>query len=85
MPREQLITALIVSMLLKLSGDNQIVSFFFSLWQDFFEPIKQTPATNASLQLQVENEDDLKIANKIARLYGLKDKRLPPKGLKMLF
>ena len=43
LPREQLITGLIVSMLLKLSGDNLIVSYFFTQWQDFVERLKQDP------------------------------------------
>lgn len=85
MPRNQLITGLIVSMLLKLSGDNLIVSYFFTQWQDFLDRLKLDPVHFASLQLSVENEDDLKIAIKIARLYCRQEKRLTLKGLKMIY
>ena len=35
MPRDSTITALLASMLLRLSGNSQVVSFFFREWQDF--------------------------------------------------
>jgi hypothetical protein len=72
-------------MLLKLSGDNLIVSYFFTQWQEFLDRLRMDPVHFASLQISVENEDDLKIAIKIARLYCRQEKRLPLKGLKMIF
>ena len=85
-PREQLITGLIVSMLLKLSGNDQNVSYFFNEWQKYFERIKNDPDfLKANIQLQIENEDDLKVAKNLALLYGRKERNLPPKALKLLF
>ena len=33
MPRDSTITSLIAAMLLKLSGNNQVVAYFFKKWQ----------------------------------------------------
>ena len=37
LPRDPLIIGLLVSMLLKLSGDNATVVLFFTKWQEFLE------------------------------------------------
>lgn len=83
LPRTQLITGLLVSMLLKLSGDNPIVAYFFTKWQEYFESVRLDP-NSVVYQLQVENEDDLMVANKLAKLYCLQEKRLSMRGLKTL-
>lgn len=35
MPRDSTITALLASMLLRLSGNSQVVAYFFREWQEF--------------------------------------------------
>ena len=37
MPRDSTITALLASMLLRLSGNSQVVAYFFREWQDFVQ------------------------------------------------
>ena len=82
-PRNQLITGLLLSTLLKLSGDNLIVALFFKKWQEYLEAIKLEPGS-ATVLLQIENEDDLNVAVKITKLYCRTDKRLSTSGLKTL-
>jgi len=62
------------------------VSYFFNEWQKYFERVRNDPDfLKANIQLQIENEDDLKVAKNLALLYGRKERNLPPKALKLLF
>ena len=83
MPRDSTITSLIAAMLLKLSGNNQVVSYFFKKWQVYVQELRLNWSLS-SLQLPPEIEDDLKIAKQISALFARKESHLPLKALKTL-
>jgi len=83
MPRDSTITSLIGAMLLKLSGNNQVVSYFFKKWQIYVQELRLNWSLS-SLQLPPEIEDDLKIAKQISALFARKESHLPLKALKTL-
>jgi len=83
MPRDSTITSLIAAMLLKLSGNNQVVSYFFKKWQIYVQELRLNWSLS-SLQLPPEIEDDLKIAKQISALFARKESHLPLKALKTL-
>ena len=83
MPRDSTITSLIAAMLLKLSGNNQVVAFFFKKWQTYVQDLRLNSSI-LQLQLPPEIEDDLKIAKQISALYSRREVYLPLKALKTL-
>lgn len=83
MPRDSTITSVIAAMLLKLSGNNQVVAYFFKKWQMYVQDLRLNSSI-IQLQLPPEIEDDLKIAKQISALYSRKEVHLPLKALKTL-
>lgn len=83
MPRDSTITALLASMLLRLSGNSQVVAYFFREWQDFVQT-KRDQGYLMQGQLEADREDDLKIVKKVANLYSRSESALTLKALKTL-
>lgn len=83
MPRDSTITALLASMLLRLSGNSQVVAYFYREWQDFVQTKRDTGCLMQA-QLEAEREDDLKIVKKVANLYSRPEPALSLKALKTL-
>jgi len=83
MPRDSTITALLAAMLLRLSGNSQVVSYFFREWQDFVQA-KRDQGCLLHAPLDADCEDDLKIVKKVANLYSRSEPVLSLKALKTL-